>query len=138
MTVALSRVRLALPAFTLEVDGELARGWTGLVGPSGAGKTSLLELIAGFRRPDAGSIAIHGVPVFDSEERVDVSARSRGVGYVTQDDTLFPHLPVRGNLVPDAHLAALLRQHGIRTLYTNDSDFRKFSFLDVRNPFATA
>ena len=42
---------------------------------------------------------------------------------------------VRGNLVPDAHLAALLRQHGIRTLYTNDSDFRKFSFLDVRNPF---
>ena len=46
-------------------------------------------------------------------------------------------VPVRGNLVPDAHLAALLRQHGIRTLYTNDSDFRKFSFLDVRNPFAT-
>jgi hypothetical protein len=44
-------------------------------------------------------------------------------------------VPVRGNLVPDAHLAALLRQHGIRTLYTNDSDFRKFSFLDVRNPF---
>ena len=47
-------------------------------------------------------------------------------------------VPVRGNLVPNAHLAALLRQHGIRTLYTNDSDFRKFSFLDVRNPFATA
>jgi uncharacterized protein len=45
-------------------------------------------------------------------------------------------LPVRGNLVPDAHLAALLRQHGVRTFYTNDSDFRKFSFLDVRNPFA--
>jgi uncharacterized protein len=44
---------------------------------------------------------------------------------------------VRGNLVPDAHLAALLRQHGIRTLYTNDSDFRKFSFPDVQDPFAT-
>lgn len=43
-------------------------------------------------------------------------------------------VPVRGNLVPDAHLAALLRQHGVRTLYTNDSDFRKFKFLDVRNP----
>jgi toxin-antitoxin system PIN domain toxin len=41
----------------------------------------------------------------------------------------------RGNLVPDAHLAALLRQHDIRTLYTTDSDFRKFEFLDVRNPF---
>jgi len=44
----------------------------------------------------------------------------------------------RGNLVPDAHLAALLRQHGIRTLYTNDTDFRRFSFLEVRNPFAAA
>lgn len=44
--------------------------------------------------------------------------------------------PVRGNLVPDAHLAALLRQHGVKTLYTRDADFRKFSFLDVRDPFA--
>ena len=42
----------------------------------------------------------------------------------------------RGNLVPDAHLAALLRQHGVRRLYTNDSDFRKFRSLDVHNPFA--
>ena len=43
--------------------------------------------------------------------------------------------PVRGNLVPDAHLAALLRQQGVRTLYTRDGDFRKFAFLDVRDPF---
>jgi toxin-antitoxin system PIN domain toxin len=43
---------------------------------------------------------------------------------------------VRGNLVPDAHLAALLRQHGVDRLYTNDSDFRKFKFVDVRDPFA--
>jgi len=44
--------------------------------------------------------------------------------------------PVRGNLVPDAHLAALLKQHGVRTLYTRDADFRKFAFLEVRDPFA--
>jgi toxin-antitoxin system PIN domain toxin len=44
--------------------------------------------------------------------------------------------PVRGNLVPDAHLAALLQQHGVRTLYTRDADFRKFPFLEVRDPFA--
>lgn len=43
--------------------------------------------------------------------------------------------PVRGKLVPDAHLAALLKQHGIRTLYTNDADFKKFDFLETRNPF---
>jgi len=44
-------------------------------------------------------------------------------------------VPARGNMVPDAHLAALLRQHGVNTLYTNDRDFRKFDFLKVRNPF---
>ena len=41
----------------------------------------------------------------------------------------------RGNLVPDAHLAALLSQHGVVKLYTHDKDFRKFSFLEVRDPF---
>jgi toxin-antitoxin system PIN domain toxin len=43
--------------------------------------------------------------------------------------------PVRGNLVPDAHLAALLKQHGVTTLFTRDADFNKFAFLDVRDPF---
>ena len=41
----------------------------------------------------------------------------------------------RGKLVPDVHLAALLRQHGVRTLYTHDRDYRRFDFLDVRDPF---
>lgn len=44
----------------------------------------------------------------------------------------------RGNLVPDAHLAALLRYHGVKTLYTHDRDFLKFPFLDVRDPLAKA
>lgn len=44
--------------------------------------------------------------------------------------------PLRGKLVPDAHFAAILLQHDVRKLYTNDSDFRRFFFLDVRNPFA--
>jgi toxin-antitoxin system PIN domain toxin len=45
-------------------------------------------------------------------------------------------MPVRGNLVPDAHLAAILLQHGVRTLYSNDRDFRKFQSLDLRDPFS--
>jgi uncharacterized protein len=45
-------------------------------------------------------------------------------------------VPARGNLVPDAHLAALLRQHGVRRLYTVDRDFRRFDFLEVMDPFA--
>jgi len=47
-------------------------------------------------------------------------------------------VPTRGNLVPDAHLAALLRYHGVKTLYTHDRDFLKFPFLDVRDPLAKA
>ena len=46
------------------------------------------------------------------------------------------HIPVRANLVPDAHLAALLMQHGVRRIYTADSDFKKFEFLEVSNPFS--
>jgi uncharacterized protein len=45
-------------------------------------------------------------------------------------------MPTRGNGVPDAHLATLLRQHGVATLYTNDRDFRRFDFLHVIDPFA--
>ena len=45
-------------------------------------------------------------------------------------------MTVRGNLVADAHVAAILFQNGVRTLYSNDRDFRKFESLDVRNPFA--
>jgi uncharacterized protein len=45
-------------------------------------------------------------------------------------------IAVRGNLVPDAHVAAILFQHGVRTLYSNDRDFRKFRSLEVRNPFS--
>lgn len=44
--------------------------------------------------------------------------------------------PARGNAVPDAHLAAILRQHAVRVLFTNDSDFRRYPFLEVRNPLA--
>ena len=45
-------------------------------------------------------------------------------------------VPARGNLVPDAHLAAILQRNGVATLYTHDGDFRRFSFLDVRDPLA--
>lgn len=43
-------------------------------------------------------------------------------------------VPTRGNLVPDAHLATVLRTHGVKTLYTHDRDFRMFDFLTVRDP----
>jgi toxin-antitoxin system PIN domain toxin len=66
--------------------------------------------------------------------RVRVLAEDEGFFDVYREVT--GGLAVRGNLVPDAHLAALLRQHGVTVLYTADADFRRFPFLDVRNPLA--
>jgi hypothetical protein len=56
-------------------------------------------------------------------------------GFWARYRELTAEVPTRGNLVPDAHLAAVLRDNGIATIYTNDRDFQKFAFLDVRDPF---
>ncbi len=68
--------------------------------------------------------------------RPHVRLLSEGDGFLEVYREVAGRFPVRGNLVPDAHLAALLKQHGVKTLYTRDADFRKFAFLDVRDPFA--
>jgi molybdate transport system ATP-binding protein len=72
---------------------------TALFGPSGSGKTSVLSMIAGLRRPDAGRIRVGTRLLFDSRTRVDLPPEKRRVGYVFQDHLLFPHLDVRGNLL---------------------------------------
>ncbi|KRG39711.1 molybdenum ABC transporter ATP-binding protein [Stenotrophomonas panacihumi] len=69
-----------------------------LVGLSGAGKTSVLNAIAGLLRPQAGRIAVDGRVLFDAAARVDVPAHRRRIGYVFQDARLFPHLDVAANL----------------------------------------
>ncbi|MCS3747221.1 molybdate transport system ATP-binding protein [Xanthomonas arboricola] len=69
-----------------------------LVGPSGAGKTSVLNAIAGLLRPHAGHIRIDGRCLFDHAQGVDVPTHRRRIGYVFQDARLFPHLDVRRNL----------------------------------------
>lgn len=64
-----------------------------------------------------------------------VRVLSEEKGFLSIYREVVSRFPVRGNLVPDAHLAALLRQHGVRRLYTNDGDFKKFDFLDIQDPF---
>jgi molybdate transport system ATP-binding protein len=71
---------------------------TGLFGASGAGKTSLINMIAGLLRPDRGSIAIDGETLDDTAARIHVRPHRRRIGYVFQDARLFPHLDVRQNL----------------------------------------
>jgi molybdate transport system ATP-binding protein len=71
---------------------------TGLFGASGAGKTSLINMIAGLLRPDRGIIALDGETLDDTEAGVHVPPHRRRIGYVFQDARLFPHLDVRQNL----------------------------------------
>jgi molybdate transport system ATP-binding protein len=71
---------------------------TGLFGASGAGKTSLINMIAGLMRPDRGLIAIDTETLDDTANHVHVPAYRRRIGYVFQDARLFPHLDVRENL----------------------------------------
>ncbi|HXF46754.1 MAG TPA: TA system VapC family ribonuclease toxin [Burkholderiaceae bacterium] len=61
-------------------------------------------------------------------------ALGEGEGFWRAYREVSAEVPTRVNLVPDSHLAAVLREHGVGTLYTNDRDFRKYSFLDVRDP----
>ena len=85
-----------------------------LVGPSGAGKTTVLRAIAGLRRPDRGRIALGDHAWFDAEAKVDLPPERRSVGLVFQEYALFPHMTVRRNVsfggASDARVAELLER----------------------------
>jgi molybdate transport system ATP-binding protein len=74
-------------------------GITVLFGPSGAGKTSVLEALAGIVKPERGHITVAGRTLFDAALGIDVPPELRGCGYVFQDSRLFPHRSVRANLL---------------------------------------
>jgi hypothetical protein len=86
-----------------------------------------------FARPLSPDDALANVESLLSLPRVRLL--SEGEGFLEIYREVTARFPVRGNLVPDAHLAALLLQHGVRRLYTVDRDFRKFDFLEVTDPF---
>ncbi len=98
MSLKLSGVRARLPLFDLTVDAEIDGRVTAIFGPSGSGKTSLLDLIAGLRRPDRGTISISSEVLDDPARKLHLPPQSRRIGYLPQEDTLFPHMPVRKNL----------------------------------------
>jgi len=105
--VAVLEVRAArrLPEFTLEVDFQVRDEVLVLFGPSGAGKTMTLRLVAGLERPDAGEIRLGGRVLVSREARVWVPPRERRCGLVFQDSALFPHLTVAGNVLFGARSA---------------------------------
>jgi molybdate transport system ATP-binding protein len=88
-----------LADFALDIHFRAGRGLTALFGRSGAGKTSVVNAIAGLLRPRRGRIVMDGSVLLDTERGICVPTNRRRVGYVFQEGRLFPHLTVRQNLL---------------------------------------
>jgi molybdate transport system ATP-binding protein len=105
--------------FSIEVEFDAPPGFTMLLGPSGGGKTTVLNCIAGLARPDSGRIAVGSRLFFDSEAHIDSPVAERRIGYVFQNLALFPHLTVEENI-----------QYGIKKLTAHERRERTMALLD--------
>ena len=105
------RVTIAPPRFALDVDFPVLPGVTAVYGPAGAGKTLLLETIAGFVRPDSGRILLDDVILFDAAARVHLPPQRRHCAFVPQSESLFPHMTLRQNLAFPAKRWPRLERH---------------------------
>ena len=105
--------------FHLDSEFEVPSGITILFGASGAGKTTILECIAGLQKPEEGRISIATEKVFDSAADVNVPARRRHVGYLFQTLALFPHMSVVRNI-----------EYGLAALDTAERNRRVAEIMD--------
>jgi len=121
-TILTARIRNDFPAarsrgFRLDVELTVPPGVTILFGPSGAGKTTILDCLAGLTRPDAGRIVLNDQVLLDSAAGIQVPAERRRVGYVFQSLALFPHLSVQRNVEYGlGHVSDSERQQRVREL----------------------
>jgi molybdate transport system ATP-binding protein len=119
--------------FDLDIAFQIDEGLTVLFGPSGAGKTTTLRLIAGLLPPDDGHFALNGTILFNAASGINVAAQHRFMGYVCQKHALFPHMTVLKNIMfgakdlPDRlkrekarELIAALRLEGLEQKYPQE------------------
>ncbi len=92
-------LRQPFPGIDVCLDFQTDITMLALFGPSGAGKTTVLNAIAGLLRPAMGRIVVNGRILFDSQKDINIPSWQRHIGYVFQDQRLFPHLNVRHNLL---------------------------------------
>src|SRR5687768_8077488 len=89
------------PAGSLQLDVRTridTGAFVALFGPSGAGKTTVLRMLAGLTPPDKGSIVVDGKTWFDSDARINLPPQQRAIGFMFQDYALFPNMNVRQNI----------------------------------------
>src|SRR6202158_1136521 len=97
--------------FTLDVEFSAPAGVTVLFGPSGAGKTLLLDSVAGFVHPDEGRVLLDNDILYDAAAGVHLPPQKRNCGYVFQNYALCPHMTLRENLVFAAERRPRLERH---------------------------
>ena len=103
-------MQLRQGGFSLDVSVETEAQAVAIVGPSGSGKTTMLDAVAGLRRPDAGLIQVGPKILFNSHNGINLPPHERRVGYVPQDLALFPHLTVQQNVLYGVSNAATEEQ----------------------------
>ncbi|MEN1966549.1 ATP-binding cassette domain-containing protein [Lentibacillus sp. N15] len=86
-----------LPAFTIDIDCQIGEEIAVLFGPSGAGKTTILNCIAGLSHPDAGEITLNNAALYRKRHK-PMPIQKRQIGYLFQDYALFPHMTVKKNI----------------------------------------
>ena len=91
-------IRKKLKEFVLEAEFAIDNGCTGLMGPSGSGKSMTLKCIAGIETPDEGRILLDGKPLFDSAKKINLPPQKRKIGYLFQGYALFPNMTVEENI----------------------------------------
>jgi molybdate transport system ATP-binding protein len=112
-------IAVGLRSFDVRADLEVTAETVALVGPSGAGKTTILRAIAGLVRPATGRVTLGGDVWFDASRNIDLAPEQRSVGMVFQHYALFPHLSVRGNVRyagPPEVADELLERFGLREI----------------------
>jgi molybdate transport system ATP-binding protein len=95
-----------LGAFKLDVQFAADAPIVGLFGPSGSGKSSVINAIAGIIKPSRGYVRVNGLSLYDAQRKVDIPRNERRIGYVFQDALLFPHMDVSNNLLYGQRLRA--------------------------------
>jgi len=98
MSVLKANFLLNRHGFSLDIKCEINAQVTGIFGPSGAGKTTFLNIISGLETPDYGSLYIKNREIFNSEKNLNLPPEKRKIGYVFQEGRLFPHMNVTQNL----------------------------------------
>ena len=107
-------------AFVLDVNFEMGNELVVLFGPSGSGKTTLFRCISGILEPDNGTITVGSNVYYDKDKRINVPIQKRNLGYVFQNDTLFPHMTVKKNIV-----------YGLKNWEKGDREKRFMEMMDL-------